>query len=392
MNKREFLKLSSAAIAGGLISVKTKAKTLSASLLTKEPIFRNLGKTGIKVPIISSGGLPLDNPALVREIFKSGIKHFDSALSYQNGRNDAMIGEMLKEFGRDNFVISTKVNLPTDKETGQYKSDATTKLFLEKLDESLKLQGVEYIDILYLQAPPTRAAALNEEMLNGMRKAKELGKTRHVGVATHSNQLEVINAAIESKLYEVVVVSYNFRLENTVKPALARATNAGLGIVAMKTLAGGFLDKEKQKPINKSAALKWVLQDKNVHTAIMSIHSSADLELFKSSMYDIKMSPEEEKDIQSYSQTAGLYCHGCEECKPQCPYGLPIPDLMRSFMYTYGYGEPAKAREVIESLTLGNQICGNCPVCNVQCKNGFNVADRIKDVIRLRDVPTEFLV
>jgi len=42
----------------------------------------------------------------------------------------------------------------------------------------------------------------------------------------------------------------------------------GLGIVAMKTQAGVYWDKEKTTPINMKAALKWALRDPNVHTAI----------------------------------------------------------------------------------------------------------------------------
>jgi uncharacterized protein len=392
MDKREFLKLTSAAVAAGIVSVKTNAGTIVGDQNTTEPIIRTLGKTGIKLPIISSGGLKLDNPGLIKEVFKSGIKHFDSALSYGNNNNDIVLGQMLKEFGRSNYIVSTKVLFQADKETGQYKSDATTEAFLAKLDESLQNQGNEYVDILYLHAPPSKAAALNEEMLNGLRKAKEMGKAKHLGIAMHSNQMEVIEAAIENDLYEVILITYNFRLEDTVKPALTRATAAGRGVVAMKTMAGGFLDKEKQKPINKSAALKWVLQDQNVHTAIMSIRTNEDLEFFKNMMRDIKMTPEEEKDLQSYKQTAGLFCHGCERCKKQCPYGIPIPDLMRSFMYAYGYNEPSRAKEVIESLELENQICSKCNSCSVHCLNGLDVASRIKDIVRLRDVPNEFLV
>lgn len=391
MNKREFLKLSSVAIAGSMVSTSTKAGSVSPGLNLSQPIIRTLGKTGIKVPVVSSGGVQVDNPNLVREIFQSGIKHFDSAHVYRNGGVDMMLGEMTKEFGREKFIISTKVGFREDKETGQYQSDATTKAFLDMLDESLSRQGSEYVDILYLHAPPNRAAAMNEEMLNGLRKAKEQGKARFVGIATHSNQAELLETAIESNFYDIVLVAYNFRLEETVKPAIARAAKSGIGIVAMKTQAGKFLDKEKTIPVNKSAALRWVLQDENVHTAIMSIRSFDDLKLYQSIMYDINMTPEEKNDILHYKQTAGLYCHGCERCKLECPYRLPIPDIMRAYMYAYGYSETRKAYDVLASLSLDGNPCKNCTVCTVTCENGLNVAERVNDIIRIKEVPADFL-
>ena len=89
-----------------------------------------MGKTGLEVPVVSSGVVPAANVGLVRKLFESGIRHFDSAWDYQNGQNDRMIGKMLKEFGRDKFIVSTKVLLPVNPQTGQYEKDATTKAFI----------------------------------------------------------------------------------------------------------------------------------------------------------------------------------------------------------------------------------------------------------------------
>ncbi len=36
----------------------------------------------------------------------------------------------------------------------------------------------------------------------------------------------------------------------------------------MKTMAGAYWDREKTKPINGVAALKWVLQNENIHTTV----------------------------------------------------------------------------------------------------------------------------
>src|SRR4030043_1835056 len=210
MNKREFLKLSSVAIAGSMIPSLSKAGSKSSGLHSDQPILRTLGKTGLKVPVVSSGGVHVDNPNLVREVFQSGIIHFDSAPGYQNGRVDMTLGEMFTEFGRGKFISATKVGFPVDKETGQYQSEATTQAFLDQLDESLQRQKSEYVDILYLQSPPGKAAAMNEEMLNGLRLAKEKGKARFVGIATHSNQAELIETGIESNFYEILLLSYNF--------------------------------------------------------------------------------------------------------------------------------------------------------------------------------------
>ena len=69
-----------------------------------------------------------------------------------------------------------------------------------------------------------------------------------------------------------------------------------------------------------------------------------------------------------------------------------IPDLMRAYMYTYGYRKPSIGQELIVSLGLPNHVCEDCDQCPVKCLNGWNVSHKIRDIVRLRDVPSEFIV
>lgn len=394
MNKRNFLKASTTLLAGSFLPVMANSLDKSFSLKKpedKDPIMRILGKTDIRVPIVSSGIIPQNAPNLIRKLFESGIKHFDSAWDYQNGRNDVMLAGMLREYGRENFIISTKVLLPFNETTGQYNKEATTKAFMEQLEITMSRLGVDCVDILYLHKPPTLAAALNQEMLKGLQQAKKQGKARFLGISNHSNQVEMIDAAIESKLYQVLLLGYNFRQDSLIKPALVRANEAGLGIVAMKVFAGEYLDKERNKPINKAAALKWVLQDENVLTAILTFRTYEDYSLYLPMMYNIEMDDLERKDLAETCQSAGLYCLGCEICRKQCKRNLPIPDLMRAYMYTYGYRDAAEGQRVLSKLRLQEKPCMECETCNVKCSLGFNIQDKISDIIRLKNIPGEFL-
>ena len=98
----------------------------------------------------------------------------------------------------------------------------------------------------------------------------------------------------------------------------------------------------------------------------------------------------DEKQYLSVASTS-MYCQGCRICDGQCPKGLPIPEMMRAYMYNYGYGSPALAREVIDELALTGDLCNDCAVCTVRCTAGFKVAQKVKDITRLQYVPQEFL-
>jgi predicted aldo/keto reductase-like oxidoreductase len=397
-DRREFLKSSVLTSTGALLSLsglsQTGCATAEASTADKKIIKRKLGKTGLELPIVSFGVMKADNPGLVKAALDAGIVHFDTAHGYQRGRNEEMLGEVLKDRPRDSFVMATKVPPEdVDDRTGIVKEGSTSKAFLEKLDISLRRLKLDYVDILYVHGLITRQAVLFPAMLEAIQKAKKLGKAKHVGFSTHRNEPETIRAAIESGIYEVVLTAVNFKQDHyaQVKAAIGEAAKAGIGIVAMKTMAGAFHDRERKHPINCKAALKFVLNDENVTTAIAGNTNFDHLAMNSSVNYDLTMTDQEKLDLAMGKSESGLFCQGCEHCVPGCPKGLPIPDIMRAYMYTYGYGQPELAHSVLKDLELPENPCSACPRCTAVCAKGFDVAARISDVSRLKDVPEEFL-
>jgi ferredoxin len=103
------------------------------------------------------------------------------------------------------------------------------------------------------------------------------------------------------------------------------------------------------------------------------------------------MTDQEKEDLAEACRHSGLYCLGCEECRHQCPQGLPIPDLMRAYMYTYGYRDAVKGKKVLGYLNIPESPCTECSECLVNCRMQFNVEAKIKDIIRLKHVPADFL-
>lgn len=397
-DRRQFLKSSILGTSGAILAAGSVSQTgcasAQASTTAKKTITRKLGKTGIELPIVSFGVMRADNPALVRAAIEGGISHYDTAHGYQRGKNEEMLGEVFKDRSRDSFIVATKV-LPeeTDNKTGLLKAGSTAKAFLEKFDISLRRLKLDYVDILYVHSISSRDAALHPEMLEAVQTAKKTGKARHVGMSTHKNEPEVIQAAIDSGVYEVVLTSVNFKQDHyaRVKAAIANAAKAGVGIVAMKTMAGGFHDKERKKPINCKAALKFVLSDPNVTTAIPGNINFDHLAMNMSVNQDLTMTDEERSDLALGKSESGLYCQGCESCAPGCTKGLPIPEIMRAYMYTYGYRQPELAHNLLAELGLPEEPCSNCSSCTATCVKGFDIADRISDISRLSRVPSEFL-
>lgn len=402
LNRRSFLRKGLAGLAAvGAVPGAVKAAALgnggqaqaAAPQAMAKPIIRTLGRTGLKVPIVSMGVMNADNPAVVQAALDAGIVLLDTAWGYQRGQNEKMIGQVVAGRPRDSFMIATKVPGPNRDRSMQGLDNAgIEKAFLDKFDESLARLGLDHVEILNLHNNTAPEHVQNPAIIGALRKAKKAGKARFIGITTHGNEPAVIRAAIETKAYDVILTAYNFRQDYgaDLRKAVAEAAAAGLGIMAMKTQAGAYWDKEKQQPINMRAALKWVLNDPNVATAIPGFTTFDQLKEDFSVASDIALTPADLRDLRLGEQVAGLYCQHCGHCVAGCPKSLPLPDLMRSYMYAYGYRNLQAAHELVGSLDLPEDPCGSCASCSAVCVKGFDIAGRVRDISRLRAVPGDF--
>jgi predicted aldo/keto reductase-like oxidoreductase len=252
-----------------------------------------------------------------------------------------------------------------------------------------------YVDILLMHDVRNPELLEYKPLTDAMKKLKKDGKTKFVGFSTHANMASVINAAAATNNWDVILTSYNYKLDNIpeLDASLKKANDTGIGIVAMKTIpGGGFLDKEKTKPVNTTAAIKWALSNPNVHTTIPGMTAFDQVDLNVKILEDITMNDQEKKDVLIASAEQGLFCTGCSSCLRTCPLNLPVPDLMRAYMYAYGYSSPAMAYNLLGDLETGSSPCTGCQTCKVKCTNNFNVKQKIADISRLVNVPVDFII
>ncbi len=399
-NRRSFIKKGMAGIAGLTVFPSLKSSSVPAAetgaLEENKMIYRTLGKTGYKVPIVSMGSST--NEYIIKAAIKRGIVLIDTAYIYGKGLDETTIGIALTGVPRDSFVIASKVYGMRDGETGMPLDNVTPEefkaSFRENVETSLKRLRLDCMDILYLHAADNPDLVKMDMVKEVMMEMKNEGKTKFLGVSTHTNS--VIYAIVDEGIYDVILAAYNFRDEEKgeTRKAIKYAADAGCGVVGMKSLGGVFWDEERKQRINQKAAAKWIMQDENVHTTIFTINSFDQLETYLSLMNNPELTPEDRKELRLDKKevTIGMYCNQCEECIPQCPYGMDVPKLMRSYMYAYAYKKPAKAKETLELLHTEKLLCGDCKGgCTIQCPMGFDVQKKIKDIIRVKNVPDDFL-
>jgi predicted aldo/keto reductase-like oxidoreductase len=306
-----------------------------------------------------------------------------------------MLGNLLKDYPRNSFYLATKVKPIGVDRDGKPSDQTTADDFLSKFNTSLSRLKMDYVDILYIHDIRNPELLEYKPIINAVRNLKKEGRIKYMGFSTHANEPVVINAAASMDIWDVILTSYNFKQTylTELNSAIKKANLAGIGIVAMKTMAGGgFLDKEKTKPINSSAALKWVLSNPDVTTTIPGMTDFDQLDLNVKLLSDISITDQEKKDLIIARAEKGLYCTGCIKCLGNCTMNLPVPDLMRAYMYAYGYSNPAMAHTLLSELGTNDNPCKECSSCKVECTKNFDIREKIADISRLVNVPADFLV
>jgi hypothetical protein len=371
MKRRDFLKLgvvTATTAAVGLSMGKVLGATTAPSIT---PVYRTLGRTGLKVTIVSFGAMLTPEHEVMEAAFDMGINYVDTARRYMGGRNEEIVGRALK--GRRNKVyLATKT----------IASSSSKKDMFSDVETSLSKLKTDYIDVIQLHNLSSKDRAFNPETREALLELRKQGKVRFFGVTSHTNQAEILNALADdpAKFFDVALVGYNFKSDSDVKQAIARAAKSGIGIVAMKTQAGGY-KTDALGPISPhQAALKWVLQDTNVACTIPGMQ---DMSMFQEdiAVMNMKMTQADVRILDRYSEAINpYYCRLCAACEAGCPNHVAISTINRSLMYLEGYGAHELARVTYRGIPLDKTAsqCVNCNGCVARCENGLNIAEKMR--------------
>ena len=377
-SRRDFLYAGLALPVAGLASSAGFGKATVQSSLppslasTPKLTYRTIGKTGLKVTSVGFGCMVTSDASVIERASDIGINYFDTARGYQHGNNERMVGAALKKKRKD-LVLSSK--------SGGHTKDSA----LSDLDTSLRELGTDYLDIWYVHGKDKTSDA-PDELFEAQQIAKQQGKIRFAGLSTH-NAKDMIPFLVKKGSVDVVLVTYNFTMDKRMEAVIDQASNAGMGVVAMKVMAGGFRAGNPRRAFYPQltkdgallAALKWVLKNPKVDTTIPSMTDMDQLEENLRAMAEPYSQVEEKLLAQQLEQIGPLYCRMCNECEGACAKGLPVANLLRYLTYAEGYGQFSLGREHFLALPaeVTSVRCQDCVSCTVTCPFGVKVSSRL---------------
>ena len=381
IDRRLFLKLgltgASAAALGWNGLAQAFQTSLAKASIFPEPVYRTLGRTGLKITIVSFGAMLTPEPEVIRLAFENGINYVDTARRYMDGRNEEIVAKALKGLPRDKIFIATKTLSSSRRKDAIFKD----------VETSLKALDTDYIDVIQLHNLTDRERVYIPETREALLSLRKQGKVRFFGVTSHTNQAAVLDALVEDKdrFFDTALVGYNFKSGPEVKEAIARAAKAGIGIIAMKTQAGGYQTDALGPVSPHQAALKWALQNPHVTAAIPGMRNMAHYQEDIAVM-GMKFGLADKLILDRYAAAIRpYYCHLCAKCEPTCPKGVAISTINRSLMYREGYRDRNLARatyhDVPESASAA--VCLDCAECRAQCVNGVDIKNKMRRARKL---------
>jgi len=367
IGRRKFIKTISSTLLGiAAPNIMRLRSSLGKSEKMSSLEYRTLGKTGLKVTTVSMGVMNCSDPAVLHRAFDLGINFYDTADCYMHGRNEEMVGQVFKG-RRDKVFIQTKVHAHDEKK------------MRASVERSLRGLQTDYIDVLLWHDISSAKEVSDPKLFEFMTKMKKEGKARFTGFSAHSRMAPLLKEVAKSSLHDVALVSYNFTHSKDLQEAVALAAKSGIGIVAMKTQAGGY-KKERMGGLSPhQAALKYVLMDQNVSMAVPGVTTIEQIEECAAVM-GTSFSKENSKELKQYqSFLQGRICTMCGGCIGECPNGVSHGDLLRAVMYHDGYENDSLVRESLQMITRQDiQRCSKCPSCSVTCRRGIDIRAQVK--------------
>jgi predicted aldo/keto reductase-like oxidoreductase len=326
-----------------------------------------LGKTGIEVTRLGFGSIPIqrvDERQAVDTVIHAierGVDFIDSSRAYTT--SERRIGMALRETGKK-VILATK--------SLEQSADAMRR----DVDISLKELGREKIDLYQCHFvkgfEAYRRVTSKGGALEGLLKAREEGLIEHIGISSHN--LDLLERIIDDGLFETIMVCYSFLEPKAEETVIPRALAEGIGVIVMKAFSGGAIGDAR-------LAMKYAL----ALGGTVIIPGVEDRKLFDENWEifqgNLKLDRKERQQIEAIrSEFDKQFCRRCDYCQP-CPEGIPIQHMMGVKYMVKRMGPEVLHGPWVKGGLEAARNCTGCGACMERCPYGLPIPDLIRENI-----------
>ena len=226
---------------------------------------RTLGKTGLKLPILSFGAASMgeeyrkvDLTEALRSVHVAldcGMNFIDTSPYYGRGMSEVLLGLALRGIPRERYVLQTKL--------GRYDLnhfDFSARRVVESVDVSLHRLGVDHLDIcLCHDIEFVKMQPIVDETLPALRKVQQQGKVRFIGFSGYP--MKIFRFICDQTDVDCVLSYNQYTLQNTrfADEVIPYVKAKGIGIMN----AGPF----SARLLTNAPLPKWLKEPENVKAA-----------------------------------------------------------------------------------------------------------------------------
>jgi D-threo-aldose 1-dehydrogenase len=234
---------------------------------------RRLGRSSVEVSVLGLGCATLgghrvavtreEAEAIIRRAWASGVRYVDAAPFYGFGQAERCVGDALREFPREDWVLSTKVGrrlrpspgpLPADRYRRplpfRTEYDYSYEGIMRAFEDSLQRLGLATIDILFVHdigaaqhkdAHPEVMRTFRAGGYRGLEELRAAGVVRAIGIGV--NEREVLLEAMEWGAWDAFLLAGRYTLleQDPVEDLLPQCVQAGISIIAGAAFNTGIL-------------------------------------------------------------------------------------------------------------------------------------------------------
>jgi predicted aldo/keto reductase-like oxidoreductase len=247
ITRSEFIRLTSATLAGLSFGVPILSTGKTGGLP-----YRTLGKTGLEVSLLTVGGWSIGNREeltekesirLMRTAIDEGINFFDNAWDYHDGRSEKWMGKALRDGYRQKVILMTKHHGREPMRARQHLEDSLKRLRTDVIDvwQFHELDEQQEVESIY-----------SSGVLEIALKAKEEGKIRFIGFTGHYRpaiHLDMINRGFDWDTVQLPINVLDHHFLSFSQQVLPIAVEKGMGVIGMKSLAGGAIPGDNLVPV-----------------------------------------------------------------------------------------------------------------------------------------------
>ncbi|MBR2262755.1 MAG: aldo/keto reductase [Firmicutes bacterium] len=378
-----------------------------------------LGMGNMRLPVIDGQESQIRQDKaeeIIDYAMSHGINYYDTAYRYHGGQSERFIGQALKKYPRDSFLLASKFpgHMMVKKENGVvgftsglagWPDNTVAGVFAEQLEKC----QVDYFDFYLLHNVSEKSLVIYDDpelqVIEFMKQKKAEGRIRHLGFSSHASSPATIDDFLTryEGVFDFVQIQLNY-LDWKLQDAKGKydvITKHGLKVVVMEGVRGGRLAKLPDEQMAKLQAVH--PEDSAARWALRWLQGLPEVSVVLSGMTTLEQIQENvetfaapapldqaEKDLLTEvadSMLNWVPCTACRYCTEGCPMELEIPKIIAAYNGVKNGDHMARYDLDAADPSMDPRRCIGCGACAGICPQNIDIPGIMVDFPELLKAP-----